>query len=209
MQEIKILIFEDNPSLRDAFSLLIDSTDGFELLGAYPNCLEVLGLIKKYKPDVLLMDIDMPGMSGIEAVKLIRPDFPEVNILMLTVFDDDERVFDSLKAGATGYLLKKTDPEKILEAIIEMRGGGAPMSPSIARKVIQSMHTTPKHMEEFNKLTSRELEVLTGLSEGKSAKMIAEILCISVETVRTHIRKTYEKLHVHSVTEALVKYNRR
>jgi DNA-binding NarL/FixJ family response regulator len=209
MNDIKILIYEDNETLREAFSFLFQASDGFKVVGAFEVCTEIVQEMKELQPDVLLMDIDMPGMTGIEAVKLIKPKYPELNIMMVTVFDDDERVFESIKAGARGYLLKKTPPVKILESVREICEGGAPMSPSIARKVLQNLHSKPLHDKEIAQLTPRELEVLQLLAEGKSAKMVADICFISVETVRSHIKKIYEKLQVHSVTEALAKFNKR
>lgn len=209
MADIRILIYEDNPSLREALCFMLESTGGFVVTGAYEDCTAILAQVKEHQPDVLLMDIDMPHLTGIEAVKLIKPKFPRVNILMLTVFDDDERVFEAIKSGATGYLLKKTPPARILEALREIYEGGAPMSPSIARKVILNLHTAPVHVEEIARLTARELEILQCLSEGKSSKMIADTCFISVDTVRTHIKRIYEKLQVHSATEAIAKYNKR
>ncbi len=209
MADIRILIYEDNKSLREALCFLLEATPGFQVAGAYEDCTAILRQVKELEPDVLIMDIDMPHLSGIEAVKLIRPKFSEVNILMLTVFDDDDRVFEALKAGATGYLLKKTPPARILESIREIYNGGAPMSPSIARRVILNLHTTPLHVEEMARLTGRELEILQLLAEGKSTKMIADSCFIAHDTVRTHIKRIYEKLQVHSVTEAIAKYNKR
>lgn len=209
MADIRIVIYEDNPSLREALCFMLEATEGFRVAGAYEDCTAILEQLKEHQPDVLLMDIDMPHLTGIEAVKLIKPKFPKVNILMLTVFDDDERVFEAIKSGATGYLLKKTPPARILEALREIYEGGAPMSPSIARKVILNLHTAPVHVEEIARLTSRELEILQCLSEGKSSKMIADTCFISVDTVRTHIKRIYEKLQVHSATEAVAKYNKR
>ena len=209
MTDIKTIIYEDNDTLREALSFLIDGTEGFQLLGAFDNCVEVVEQVKKYEPDVILMDIDLPEVSGIEAVRRIKKRFSYIDILMLTVFDDDDRVFESIKAGATGYLLKKTSPARILEAIREVFEGGAPMSPSIARRVMQNLHSRPEHIEEIAQLTNRELEILQHLSEGKSYKMVAESCQITIETVRTHIKRIYEKLQVHSVTEAIAKYNKR
>jgi DNA-binding NarL/FixJ family response regulator len=209
MTDIKTIIYEDNDTLREALSFLIDGTEGFQLMGAFGNCMEVIEQVKKYEPDVILMDIDLPEVSGIEAVKRIKKRFSYIDILMLTVFDDDERVFESIKAGATGYLLKKTAPARILEAIREVFEGGAPMSPSIARRVMLNLHSRPEHIEEISQLSNRELEILQHLSEGKSYKMVAESCQITIETVRTHIKRIYEKLQVHSVTEAIAKYNKR
>lgn len=175
-----------------------------KLVGAYENPTEVNNHLQLLKPDLLIMDIDMPGMSGIEAVTLVRKVNKELPILMLTVFDDNEHVFDALCAGASGYLLKKHISSKLFSAIEEVLDGGSPMSPSIARLVLASMHKKSLPENPYQ-LTAREKEVLTSLSKGNSYKLIAEEIFISIDTVRTHIRKIYEKLHVHSQTEAISK----
>ena len=207
--DIKTIIYEDNETLREALSFLIEGTDGFLLSGAFGDCINAVEQVKKYDPDVILMDIDLPQVSGIEAVKLIKKRFAYVDILMLTVFDDDERVFESIKAGATGYLLKKTSPARIIDAIREVFEGGAPMSPSIARRVMQNLHNRPNHVDKISQLSNRELQILQILVEGKSYKMVADTCEITIETVRTHIKRIYEKLQVHSVTEAVATYNKR
>lgn len=202
---IRISIYEDNQPLRDALSLLVETTDNFELAGAYGDCLNLEQQIAAHRPDVVLMDIDLPGISGIEATLRLRRQFPETDVLILTVFEDSDRVFEAIRAGATGYLLKKTPPVRILEAIQEVYEGGAPMSPGIARRVMQSLHrSTAPH--ELDQLTPREATVLALLAAGNSYKMVAAEATISIDTVRTHIRRIYEKLHVHSVTEAVAKY---
>jgi DNA-binding NarL/FixJ family response regulator len=207
--DIKTIIYEDNETLREALSFLIEGTDGFFLSGAFGDCINAVEQVKKYDPDVILMDIDLPQVSGIEAVRLIKKRFAYVDILMLTVFDDDERVFESIKAGATGYLLKKTSPARIIDAIREVFEGGAPMSPSIARRVMQNLHSRPQHVDKISQLSNRELQILQLLVEGKSYKMVADTCEITIETVRTHIKRIYEKLQVHSVTEAVATYNKR
>ena len=151
------------------------------------------------------MDIEMAGVNGIEGLKIIRKNFPEVNVLMLTVFEDNDRVFEAICAGATGYLLKKTPPIKILDAIRDVVDGGAPMTSSIARKVLQLFPRQPARSEEIDKLTHREQQVLQLLVNGYSYKMIAAELKVTLETVRTYIKRMYEKLRVHSVTEAINK----
>ena len=206
---IKTIIYEDNQTLREALSFLIEGTDGFRLVGAFGDCINAVEQVKKYEPDVILMDIDLPQVSGIEAVRLIKKRFSYIDILMLTVFDDDERVFESIKAGATGYLLKKTSPARIIDAIREVFEGGAPMSPSIARRVMQNLHNRPQHIEKISQLSNRELQILQLLVEGKSYKMAASSCEITIDTVRTHIKRIYEKLQVHSVTEAVAAYNKR
>ena len=200
---IKLLIFEDNNSLRDSLSGLISLNDQLLLLGTFPDALSIKEEIIKYQPDLVILDIEMPQMTGIEAVKRIRAFKPLLPILMLTVFDDNKNVFDAIRAGASGYLLKKHITSKLFGAIEEAVSGGAPMSPSIARMVINAMQT-PLPDNNYQ-LTMREKEVLTELSKGNSYKLIAAQLSISLDTVRTHIKNIYEKLHVHSQTEAVSK----
>lgn len=202
MNGIKVILFDDNELLRDSIAMLLNDAGDFDLAGSYANCLDVIKNIQQTKPDVVIMDIDMPGMNGIEGVKLIRKNFPTVQILMQTVFDDDEKVFAAIKAGAAGYILKNTDPKNILEAVREVYTGGAPMTPSIARKVLQQFQQPQK--DDFN-LSVREKEVLSLLVDGLSYKMISDKLNITYDTVRAHMKKIYEKLHVSSMTEAVAK----
>lgn len=205
MNGIRVIIFDDNDSLRDSVSMLLHDSPDFTLAGAYSHCLDLAENIKETKPDVVIMDIDMPGMSGIEGVKLIRKNFPTLQILMLTVFDDDEKVFAAIKAGAGGYILKNAEPNNLLHAVSEVYNGGAPMTPNIARKVLQQFQTfLPGEKAEYN-LSLREKEVLRLLVDGLSYKMIAGKLNITYDTVRAHMKKIYEKLHVASMTEAVAK----
>jgi DNA-binding NarL/FixJ family response regulator len=204
MSGIKVIIFDDNDSLRDSIAMLLEGTGDFTLAGSYPHCLDVTENIKATTPDVVLMDIDMPGMNGIEGVKLIRENFPAVQVLMLTVFDDEEKVFAAIKAGAGGYLLKNAEPQKLLQAISEVYSGGAPMTPGIARKVLHQFHAMLPEGKDYN-LSLREKEVLGLLVDGLSYKMIAGKLSITYDTVRAHMKKIYEKLHVASMTEAVAK----
>jgi len=176
----------------------------FVVKGAFDNVLQSTDLVKSLNPDVVLMDIDLPGLSGIEAVRKIRATGNNTPILMLTVFDDNGHVFDAICAGASGYLLKKHLSSRLFEAIEELKSGGAPMSPSVARMVITSMHQKPVQENPYG-LTARENDVLTSLSKGNSYKLIASEFGLSVDTVRTHIKSIYEKLHVHSQTEAVAK----
>jgi len=205
MSGIKIIIFDDNDSLRDSVGMLLQNTPDFTLAGAYAHCLDVTENIKDTKPDVVIMDIDMPGMNGIEGVKLIRKNFPTVQILMLTVFDDDEKVFAAIKAGAAGYILKNAEPNNLLQAISEVYNGGAPMTPGIAKKVLHQFQAILPEEEKDYHLSIREKEVLGLLVDGLSYKMIAGKLNITYDTVRAHMKKIYEKLHVSSMTEAVVK----
>ncbi len=202
--KLSVLIYEDNPLLRESVSTMIQSNRDLNLQAAFENVLNVEAEIKSYNPDFILMDIDMPGMSGIEAVQKIRQFNTKVPIVMLTVFDDNSHVFEALQAGASGYLLKKHISTRLFDAIQEVLEGGAPMSPSIARMVLASMQQKPA-VENPYQLTAREKEILTSLSKGNSYKMIASEFDISIDTVRTHIKKIYEKLHVHSQTEAVSK----
>src|SRR3954452_17913553 len=160
MSGIKVIIFDDNDSLRDSISMLLNDTADFTLAGSYSHCLDVTENIKDTKPDVVIMDIDMPGMNGIEGVKLIRKNFPTVQILMLTVFDDDEKVFAAIRAGAGGYILKNAEPKNLLSAISEVYNGGAPMTPNIARKVLYLLQSIlPEELKEDYQLSFREKEV--------------------------------------------------
>ena len=199
---ITILAFEDNDLLRDSLSSLVALNPNYSLVAAYANVLQAKTQINQHKPDVVLMDIDMPGRTGIEAVREIRTFNATLPVIMLTVFDDNVHVLEAIKAGASGYLLKKHISTKLFESITEVLEGGAPMSPSIARMVINNMQ---RPSENPYRLTSREKEILTALSTGNSYKMIAAQFAISIDTVRTHIKKIYEKLHVHSQTEAVSK----
>ena len=205
MSGIKVIIFDDNDSLRDSISMLLQDNADFTLAGSYSHCLDVIENITNTKPDVVIMDIDMPGMNGIEGVKLIHKNFPAVQILMLTVFDDDEKVFTAIKAGANGYILKNAEPQRLLQAISEVYNGGAPMTPGIAKKVLHQFQTILPEEEKDYHLSSREKEVLSLLVDGLSYKMIAAKLKITYDTVRAHMKKIYEKLHVASMTEAVAK----
>jgi DNA-binding NarL/FixJ family response regulator len=199
---LSVLIFEDNPLLRESISNLIALKEDLHLTGSFENVMSAKAQVIELKPDLILMDIDMPGMTGIAAVKQIRTFNATVPIIMLTVFDDNIHVLEAIQAGASGYLLKKHLSTKLFDAIDEVLSGGAPMSPSIARLVISSMQKTSINPYQ---LTPREKEILTSLSQGNSYKIIASQAEISLDTVRTHIKKIYEKLQVHSQTEAVSK----
>jgi DNA-binding NarL/FixJ family response regulator len=199
-------MYDDNDLFRDSVSMLIKDTPGFSLLASYAHCNDVIKNVLDKQPDVVLMDIDMPGLNGIGGVRLIRQNYPSVQILILTAFDDDDKVFAAIKAGAGGYILKNSETKNLLNAISEVHNGGAPLSPGIARKVLAQFHDLPteRKKEDYN-LSQREKEVLQLLVNGLSYKMIAGNLNITYDTVRAHIKKIYEKLHVASMTEAVAK----
>jgi len=201
---VSLLIYEDNDLLRESIGSLLTQNSQYRVCGSFRDVLHVDEQMAALKPDVVLMDIDMPGRSGIEAVSKIRQAGWTVPILMLTVFDDNQHVLDAIFAGASGYLLKKHISTKLPDAIEELRSGGAPMSPSVARMVIYSMHKKTTRINPYG-LTARETDVLTTLSKGNSYKMIAGEYGISIDTVRTHIKNVYEKLQVHSQAEAVAK----
>ncbi len=205
MKRIKVIIYEDLDHLRTSLVSLISGTDGFEVLASFRNCNNVIRDMNLYHPDVVLMAIDMPGTNGIDGLKLIRHHFHSIEVLMLTVFDEDEKVYDAICAGASGYLLKKSSNEKIVEAIQEVYNGCSPMTSSVARKILQRFPRQTAASEAMDKLSDREMEVLSLLAKGFSYKMVASALLISMDTVRTYIRRMYEKLQVHSVTEAISK----
>ncbi len=205
MGKIRVAFFDDNDSLRDSITLLLGEAPNLELVGSYPHCLDVVKNLQDTQPDVVIMDIDMPGMNGIEGVKLIKKNCPSVEILMFTVFEDDEKVFTAIKAGAAGYILKNAEPGDLVEAVVEVYKGGAPMTAGIARKVLHHFQNIlPEEKPEYN-LSVREKEVLALLVQGFWYKMIAAKLDITYDTVRSHMKKIYEKLQVASMTEAVAK----
>jgi DNA-binding NarL/FixJ family response regulator len=197
---ITVSIIEDDSDIRESLALLINGTPGFSCIHTYESCEKGIKGILKDPPDVVLMDIGMPGMSGIEGIKVLKEKMPDLDVLVLTIQSESETVFDALCAGACGYLIKDTPPSQLLDAIKECHEGGAPMSTRIARLVVQSFK-----VEQPTILTARETEVLTHLCKGKSYKMIADDLFISEETVRRHIKNIYRKLEVHSKSEAVAK----
>lgn len=208
-QPIRVALVEDDASIRRALEVVLNGAPGFACVGAFGSGEEALTRLAGAAPQVVLMDIQLPRMSGVECVARLKARHPEMQVLMLTVFEDDELVFDSLAAGATGYLLKRTPPAEILQAIAEIHRGGSPMTSYIARKVVQSFQRPSRGAAERLPLSEREREILQQLARGYRYKEIADALGISLDTVRTHLRRIYEKLQVHSRTEAVVKFLRR
>ena len=206
MKNIRVVIFDDNTLLRESMFNLVDASEGFICAGTFANCDKVLQNIENTKPDVVVMDIEMPGMNGIDAVRLIKNKYPDIKILMETIFEDDEKIFQSICNGAEGYILKNTPPEEILTSIREVYDGGAPMTPAIATKVLRMFkHNLSDEKDDSFNLSIREKEVLKCLVEGMSYKMIGDKCFISIETVSGHIKNIYKKLQVHSKSEAVVK----
>ena len=202
---IKVGIIEDNHPLRQSLEQLFNRTTEMKCTVSLGNLMNVVSEMGKSIPDIVLMDIGLPSISGIEGVRTIKTNFPQVQVLMFTVFEDDEKIFDAIRAGASGYLLKKTPPEEIIEAVHDLYNGGAPMSPSIARKVIQAFQAKPSSVPEDFQLTTRESEILYALVDGLSYKKMAEKYFVSISTIRTHICSIYHKLHVNSKSQAVAK----
>lgn len=200
----KIIIYDDDEILRNSISSLLSLEDDFLILATKSNPLHVLEDIEVYQPDVILMDIEMPAMNGVEAVKTIRTKHNDLPVLMLTIFEDNENIYNALCAGASGYLLKKTDPESLASGIKEVLNGGAPMTGSIAKKVLQIFaHKEVAKEDNEEQLTKREIEILKLLVKGSSYKMIAAAMFIAIETVRSHIKNIYKKLQVNNAAGAV------
>ncbi|MFN2440142.1 MAG: response regulator [Chitinophagaceae bacterium] len=202
---IRVAIVEDNNTLRQSLEQLINRADDMQCVASLCNLMNVISELGKANPDIILMDIGLPNISGIEGVRTVKNSFPEIQVLMFTVFEEDEKIFAAIRAGASGYLLKKTPPPEILEALRTLYNGGAPMSPSIARKVIHAFQSErPSVMEDYQ-LTTREKEILYSLVDGLSYKKIADKYVVSISTIRTHICNIYHKLHVNSKSQAVAK----
>lgn len=205
MANIKVAVCEDNEQFRESLIQFIDDSPGYEIVFALASAESIITSIEKDLPDIILMDIDMPGISGIRATELIKAAYPNINVLILTVYEDDQKIFDAILAGATGYLLKKTPPSRILEAISEVQNGGASMSASIVKKVISFFNRKETASPNEYTLSQRELVILQCLVNGDSYKMIADHCSISIGTVRSHINNIYKKLHINSKSEAVAK----
>jgi len=203
---ISVAIVEDNPEVRRNLSRYIDGAPGFRCTHLCASAEEALRMIPQAPPDVVLMDIQLPGLSGIACTASLKASLPSLPVMMLTVYEDTDAIFRALKAGASGYLLKRSDPSKLLEAIKELHHGGAPMTDQIARKVIESFHQTKPAEHPQDKLTAREEEILRLLANGYVTKEIADKLAITSATVRFHLKHIYDKLHVRSRVEAVIKY---
>lgn len=206
---ITVSIVDDEPDLREHIAGYLAAAGNVRCKSTYPSAEEALLHLPQDKPDVVLMDINLGGMDGIECVRQLTGLMPNAQVLMLTVFEDTDKIFRALQAGASGYLLKRMSPKKLLEAIEEVRDGGSPMSASIARKVVQSFKAAPVRGDEAVDLSQRERDVLNGLAEGLAYKQIADQLGVSIHTVRNYIRRIYEKLHVQTRTEAVAKFMRK
>jgi DNA-binding NarL/FixJ family response regulator len=198
-------IVDDNDVLRQSMQLLLENSGHFQVVFSLHDVRTLLEQTEIFMPRLLLMDIDMPGINGIDAVKLVKKDYPSVDVVMFTVFEDDEKIFRSIMAGASGYLLKKTPPDKLMEALDDFVQGGAPMTGSIATRVLQMFRKQTNQTAESFNLSPREQDILIGLTDGKSYKAIAAERFLSTETVRSHVKNIYEKLHVHSKSEAVAK----
>ncbi len=205
MNPIKVAIVEDQQATREGLAVLIGNTAGFAVTGRFASVEQALDRLELDPPDVLLMDIALPGMSGIEGVKQVRSRCPAIHILMLTVYGDDDHVFEAICAGACGYLLKGTPRDRLMAAIREMREGGAPMSPEVARKIVLTFQKLVPLKNRDAQLTPREFQILRLLADGHSYKTCADQLSLSLHTVRFHIRNIYEQLHVHSKSDAVLK----
>lgn len=203
---ISVSIVEDDAGVRSSLAKLIDSSAGFRCLSQHPSAESAIQELPKSYPNVILMDINLPGLSGVECVRRLKPILPATQIIMLTVYQNTEHIFNAIAAGATGYLLKQTPPAQLLAAIRDVHGGGSPMSSHIARKIVQSFQKPLPAARDTDNLSPRESEVLDLLSKGYLYKEIAEKLGLSYATVHTHIRHIYEKLHVRSRTEAVARH---
>jgi DNA-binding NarL/FixJ family response regulator len=201
-----VAIVEDNPTVGTALRRIVEGTPTFTCVGVWRSAEDALAKIPAFRPNVVLMDIHLPGLSGIEATARLKRDLPELLVIMVTVYRDHDKIFDALKAGACGYLLKRSSPAEVRRALVDVREGGAPMSAEIARRVVETFHRPARAADETAQLSKRETEILELLTQGLANKEIADRLGLSTETVRVHLKRIYDKLHVHSRTEAAMKY---
>ena len=204
-EKLLVAIFEDNAHLRDSLTFLVNSSDMFKCSGAYADAANILKYLEKNTPDLVIMDIQMPGINGIEATRLIKQHFPQIRIMIFTVFDDDDKIFQSLCAGGSGYLLKSSTPQQILQGLKDVYNSGASLSPAVAERVVHFFKNNISFDTPDYSLTTKEKELLHHMVEGKSYKMISDAMKISLETVKYHIKNIYKKLHVNSSSEAVVK----
>lgn len=202
---IKVAIVEDSQEVREGIAYLLNASNGFQCVATFGSAEEALNDLVRAEPDVVLMDIGLPGISGIDCIRQLKPANPQIEFMVLSVFEDEERILESIMAGASGYVIKNTPPAKILEAIQDLHNGGSPMSNQIARRVLESMRSDSSGNSELDNLSKRERTVLQNLSEGYLYKEIAANLSISIHTVRSHVHNIYEKLRVNNRTEALRK----
>ena|ERR1700744_5473811 len=202
---IRVAIVEDNQVLSKSMEQLFAQTDDIRCVAVINNLLNAVSVLSKARPDIVLMDIGLPGISGIEGVRTLKNNFDNIQILMFTVFEDDDKIFEAIREGASGYLLKKARPQEIISAVRELNQGGSPMSPSVARRVIQFFHGEQPLKKDDFQLTTREKEILFSLVDGLSYKKIADKYFLSVHTIRKHISNIYEKLHVHSKSQAVAR----
>ena len=205
---IKVSIVDDDDGIRSSLATLIRRSPALKLMGDYADAETAIKELPRKEPDVVLMDINLPGMNGVECVRQLKSTLPKLQVLMLTVYEDSDSLFKSFRAGASGYLLKRTASARLLEAIQDVHEGGSPMTPQLARRVVQFFSGPPQQDSPFSKLTPGEREFLDQLANGYTYKEIADQLGISIDTIRTYLRRIYEKLHVHSRTEAVAKYLR-
>jgi DNA-binding NarL/FixJ family response regulator len=201
-----VAIVEDTAGLAAALRRIVESMPATQCVGVWRSGEEALIKAPAFQPEVILMDIHLPGISGIETTARLKQEMPALQVIMVTVYRDHDKIFDALKAGACGYLLKRASPEEVRRAIVEVRAGGAPMTAEIARRVVEAFHRPATDQEETAQLSSRETEILEWLTKGLGNKEIADRLGLSTETIRVHLRRIYNKLHVHSRTEAALKY---
>ena len=209
VEALRVSIVEDDPEIREQLSNLISNSSGLTLASQHSEAQNAIDVIPNSGAEVVLMDINLPGMSGIDGARALKQKAPALQIVMLTVYEDSELIFESLKAGASGYLLKRTSGPKLIEALREVRAGGSPMSSQIARKVVQYFNESGRRSPELEQLTQRERTVLDSLARGQLYKQIADELAMSLDTVRSHLQHIYQKLHVHTRTDAVVKYLRK